>query len=150
MYLITVLVEYEAIQQQFTYHYEQALPKYVRVLIPFHNQEIVGFVVDVKPFEQLAFETKKILQVIDEKPILNDELVKLAYWMEKQYFTTLISCFHQILPKKLQPKKSAKKPSMIAHLEIIDAKVKKAKHEEIIQFLVKHPNTPRSELKKNI
>jgi len=57
--------------------------------------------------------TKAGFEVIDEESILTLELLKLGRFMEKRYFTSLMSCYQTMLPKpfklgtqeKLQDKK---------------------------------------------
>ncbi len=134
-YLVDVLVEYQNIEQVFTYHSDMQLQKNVRVKIAFNHKEIIGFVVEVYPYKTLDFITQPILSVIDDEPIITDELSQLANWMANQYFTTKISALFQILPKKLQPKSNAKAPNLEAWVKIKNRQVKTKKQQEAIDFL---------------
>lgn len=79
----------------------------MRVLVPFgrSNKKMEGYVLGFT--SQSNVETKKIkniLQVIDDVPILNSEMIELVKWMKEQYQCTLIECIHCILPSGIQVK----------------------------------------------
>ena len=79
----------------------------MRVLVPFgrSNKKMEGYVLGFT--SQSNVETKKIkniLQVVDDVPILNSEMIELVKWMKEQYQCTLIECIHCILPSGIQVK----------------------------------------------
>lgn len=148
MYLIDVLVEYQFLQQQFTYVHDCFLPNYTRVKIDFNHQQIVGFVVNCRNYIPQNFPLKNILEVIDEQPILNQELVELGNWMSQRYFCSKIAAYQQILPKKLQPKKNFKNPNLVAYCVVLNEDVRTSKQKEAILFLKNHENTTRVEFRK--
>lgn len=85
----------------------------MRVVVPFGAKEIVGFVERVEEIstqEAAAydFEIKRIIRVLDEEPLLNEELFELANMMAKRYIVPRIACFQCILPAKLKPRSTAK------------------------------------------
>ena len=85
----------------------------MRVVVPFGAKEIVGFVERVEEIsaqEAAAydFEIKRIIRVLDEEPLLNEELFELANMMAKRYIVPRITCFQCILPAKLKPRSTAK------------------------------------------
>lgn len=70
-----------------------------RVLVPFGRgnkcrQGIVLSVLDYNGEEKL----KRISQVIDESPILNDEMLKLAEWLKERTFCTYFEAAKAVLP----------------------------------------------------
>ncbi len=68
-----------------------------RVLVPFRNLRLSGVVTalhDTKP--QVA--TKKVLQVLDRQPVLDDELRKLAEWIAGYYIAPLGEVYRTMLP----------------------------------------------------
>ena len=88
--------------------------KGIRVQINSNNKELYGFVVESKFIDcdniqkvsdQLGLNLKFIDKQIDETPIINDELFKLANILSKRYFYPLIGTLQTILPKSLRPKK---------------------------------------------
>ena len=70
----------------FTYHapsnVEDNLLIGKRVLVPFSNRTVEGFVLgyDAKTND---YEIKDIIKIIDEEPVLNDELINLGIYMSK-------------------------------------------------------------------
>ena len=74
----------------------------VRVLVPFSNgnRKVEGIVLDLHQsadYEKL----KSIFSVLDEKPVLTDDLVKLALWMRERYFCTVFNAAKAMLPAGL-------------------------------------------------
>ncbi len=72
-----------------------------RVLVPFGNGSATrqGLIIGVNskcdyPLEKL----KSIIAVIDEKPIINSEMLKLAEWMKKRTFCTYFDALRVLLP----------------------------------------------------
>lgn len=121
MKILQVLIEYSAssLNTPFSYLCEDDvnIQKGCRVYVPFGYQNIVGYVIDVKysplTLEQLNQKDKVnykfIYKVLDENPILNDELFALAKHMESEYVCPLISCLQTILPPSYKPAKTALK-----------------------------------------
>lgn len=85
------------------------LQRGVRVQVPFGKTHIIGFVQEVKEIDEAernsyGFEIKAIEKVIDEEPLMNEELFALADWMADTYVAPKISCIQCMLPAKLKPK----------------------------------------------
>ena len=113
MYIVKVLVEHAIYKLDTTYDY---LSKYqvlagCRVHIRFGYQQLVGYVVECQEtlFTQKQLEEKNgfkysfIQDVIDQKPLLNQELQELANYLSKQTLSTRISCLQCMLPPQLKP-----------------------------------------------
>ncbi|QIK70231.1 primosomal protein N' [Erysipelothrix sp. HDW6C] len=83
-----------------------------RVRITIRNRDIIGFVHRVYPREDKGFKVLPIQGVIDEAPILNEELFALAEWMRYRTVSPIIRCLQTILPNKLKPQSSAKAAKM--------------------------------------
>lgn len=94
----------------FTYACDNfSLQRGVRVEVPFGRTHIIGFVSEVKEISEeeknsYGFEIKPIDKVIDEEPLINEELFALADWMADTYVAPKISCIQCMLPAKLKPK----------------------------------------------
>ena len=74
-----------------------------RVLVPFSNQKLEGFVLNIKKdIEDIDYEVKEIIDVIDTEPILNNELLELGRLLSIKTVSTLISCYQVMLPKALK------------------------------------------------
>lgn len=90
-----------------------------RVQVPFGKTSIVGFVtgVDYISDEEASaypYTIKAIESVIDEEPLLNEELFQLGEWMANTCIAPKISCFQCMLPAKLKPKSNYKQKRMEA------------------------------------
>lgn len=74
-----------------------------RVLIPFgsSNKCRQGMVMRVYEAEELPLKLKKITQLIDEEPILSDEMLQMVYWLKERTFCTLFDAIKTILPAGL-------------------------------------------------
>ena len=74
-----------------------------RVLVPFSNQKLEGFVLNIKDnIDDIDYEVKEIIDVIDQEPILNEELLSLGKTLSDKTVSTLISCYQVMLPKALK------------------------------------------------
>ena len=71
----------------------------VRVLVPFgnSNQKRQGFVFAVRENDG-SKKLKKITSVLDEKPLLSNELLRLAVYLKEQTFCTLYDAAKAMLP----------------------------------------------------
>lgn len=78
-----------------------------RVLVPFgtSNKNIEGYVVGFtdKPGIDEA-KIKDIIRPMDDYPLLNDEMLQLAFWMKEKYYTSLYNCINCIAPAVVKPK----------------------------------------------
>lgn len=121
MKILSVLIEYRltSVNTPFSYvcNDEEKIQVGCRVYVPFGHQNIVGYVIKIQntslTLEELALKDhisyKYIYKVLDEKPILDEELFQLAKYMSKQYISPLITCLQTILPPTYKPSKSALK-----------------------------------------
>lgn len=79
----------------------QTLRPGMRVLVPFGagNQPSEGIVLSVKAGN--GTRLKGILSLLDDEPVLNDKLLKLALWMRERCFCTVYSAVKAMLPAGL-------------------------------------------------
>ncbi len=70
-----------------------------RVTVPFgrSNKKCVGIIFDISDTTESA-RPKKILDVLDEGPLLNDEMLELAVWIKERTFCTLYEAAKAMLP----------------------------------------------------
>lgn len=113
-YLVKVLVERSSfsLNRPFTYYSEVFLQKGVRVKINFNHTLIVGFVIedaikieeDFSTYQKsLKYKILPILEIIDEQPILNEELLELSDLISSYYFASKIDVLKAMLPPSLKP-----------------------------------------------
>lgn len=105
-----VLVEIEKLDKTFTYLIPSNLNIQIgiRVLVPFGRQKLEGFVVAIKDEIPSEYKLKEIIEVIDDSPILNNELLKLGKYLSKKTLCTLTSAYQTMLPSALKAKVNTK------------------------------------------
>lgn len=105
-----VLVELKAknIDQTFTYKIPDNLIDKVkigiRVIVPFGNQKLEGFVLMIHKEYDLDYSIKDILEVVDDEPVLTEELLEIGKYISRKTLSNLISSYQTMLPKALKAK----------------------------------------------
>ena len=127
MKLLEVLIERKAntLNRPFSYVYNGAKPVGVgyRVLVTFAHKDVIGYVIGVKeenePIEKLeekmGFHIEEVKDALDERPLLNEELLQLSNEVADHYLAPLISVLQTMLPSSLKPASSALKGPKIAY-----------------------------------
>lgn len=127
MKLVEVLIERKAntLNRPFSYIYKGTKPVDIgyRVLVSFAHKNVIGYVINVndekRSVEQLekdmGFRIEEIIDVIDDKPLLNAELMQLSNEVASHYVSPLISVLQAMLPSSLKPASSAMKGPKIAY-----------------------------------
>lgn len=150
VYIVQVLVEHptHALDTTFDYLSKVKLVSGIRVIITFGFQKITGYVTGCKysdaTKEELetaaGFKYRYISEVIDESPLLNQELQELSLTLAKLTLSPRISCLQAMLPPQLKP--STNKSVGIKYqkvIKVIDQQVvvKTLKQQEALQFIKK-------------
>lgn len=124
---IDVLVELKSkkVDKTFTYSVPKDLEKQIqigiRVLVPFGNQKLEGFVLKINNNINTEFPLKDILMVIDKYPILNKEMLELGLYINKKTLAPLISCYQTMLPSALKAKKNLQiNKKFVSYLKLND------------------------------
>ncbi len=78
---------------------EVSAQKGCRVTVPFgaRNKKTIGLIFDVTDCSE-GKKLKKIIEVIDNAPLLNDEMLELAKWIKDRTFCTLYEAARAMLP----------------------------------------------------
>lgn len=71
-----------------------------RVLVPFGNSKKpkIGIIVELTDECPAVKKIKPISQLIDDEPMLTDEMMKLAFWLSERCFCTVFDCCKAMLP----------------------------------------------------
>ena len=148
MYIVQVLVEHptHALDTTFDYLAKEEISGGVRVMIAFGHQKIMGYVMNCRYSEATkeeleaaaGFKYRYISEVIDESPLLNQELQELSLTLAKLTLAPQISCLQAMLPAQLKP--SSNKSVGIKYQKVIkvineNGSVKTVKQQEAYQFL---------------
>lgn len=127
MQIVKVLIEYanRTLNRPFSYIYKgkEKIQKGIRVLVNFNHRDIVGYVVDVentnKTVEEIesesGYQLNEIVSIIDQTPLLDQELLSLLDEVSSYYLAPKISVLQAMLPPSLSPRKSSLKAPKIAY-----------------------------------
>ena len=127
MKLLEVLIERKANTLNRPFSYISNLKQHVdvgyRVLVPFAHKDVIGYVVGVKETgkskaqleEEMGFSIGEVKSILDEKPLLNEELLQLSNEIADHYLAPLISVLQTMLPSSLKPASAALKGPKIAY-----------------------------------
>lgn len=75
----------------------------VRVEVPFGRQKLVGLVVNTKlESDYPANKIKPVNQVLDSRPIYNQQMLKTLAWLQQYYLCPPGEVYVNLLPKKLK------------------------------------------------
>ena len=101
-----VLVElsHVFIDKTFTYKVTGSVKVGVRVEVPFGKQVLEGFVLRVYS-DSLDMDLKSIIRVIDDEPVLNEELLLLGKYIKDETLCSLMSAYQCMLPLAYKAKK---------------------------------------------
>jgi len=103
--LVCVDILTEAVDRLFHYKASENTKVGTRVTVPFgsRNKPITGYVIALTD-DPPPTEAKNISSNLDDFPVFSQELITLAQWMQKKYYTTLAICLRCILPPGLGAK----------------------------------------------
>jgi len=106
-----VLIEYnnKSIDKTFTYIIPNNLSNKIcigmQVSVPFNRKNINGFVLNIKDNFTDNYSLKEINSIIQDKFILNKELLSLAKYLKSITLCSLITAINTMLPSSLKVKK---------------------------------------------
>ena len=164
MRIVDVLIERksQSLNRPFSYYLQddKEIVNGTRVLINFANQRMVGYVVNnfvtsktLKELEEeYGFTINPILEIIDDKPLLNDELIELADKIASYYLAPKISVLQCMLPPSLKPSITSLKAPKIAYdiyLRVINENEDNltSKQIEVLRLIKNNENVLRKDIK---
>jgi len=116
-----------------------------RVLVPFNNRQIEGFVVRIKDNTEVpSNKMKSIIKVLDDYPVLNIKQLDLAFWMKRQYSCLLVHSLRVMIPAQLRGGKVSIKQKKYVSIkfnadisqEILLSLTRSKKQKQIIEYLI--------------
>lgn len=105
-----VLIEYsvKSLDKSFTYIIPNLLIDTLKigmkVLVPFGNKTINGFVTNIKDSYENDYELKEIVDIVDKELILNAEMLSMGKYLQEKTLCSLISAYKTMLPSSLKIK----------------------------------------------
>lgn len=113
---IIIEISHEKVDRPFQYKIPQELADAVypgvRVHVPFGrgNQDRLGYVVDISEETEYPKEKIKDIASVDEKSTTAESSqIQIAYWLKRQYGSTMITALKTVLPVKQKFKMPEKK-----------------------------------------
>lgn len=137
------------VDKSFSYHVPKGLEDNikvgVRVRVPFGNMILDGFIVDISSScDYDNSRIKDIINVIDDEPVLNKEMLLLGRYMSDEMITSLSSCYQVMLPKALKAEvksnikiKYDRYLHRIKSIEEIDSYINNCRYDSQINLLCK-------------
>ena len=149
---VIVEITAKSVDKMFTYKvpdkYKDLIKIGARVKVPFGNQTLEGFVLNITNQIELDYEVREIIELIDKEPLLNDEMLYLGNEISKKTLCSKISAYQVMLPKALKAshktnikikedkyiKLSLSKNEVINYIE----KCRYEKQKEILNYLLEN------------
>ena len=159
MYIISVWIEHpiRTLDQTYSYLSTIEIKQGCRVSVSFGRKQLTGFTEDCiytneneeQINERLGIKLKYIDSVIDEEPLINEELHDLALWMKETTLSTTISCFQAMLPSVIKPKGKLKNVSSERWVKLSDIETNLTpKQLQVFQYVQEKREVKYSELRQ--
>jgi len=137
------------VDRYYTYHvpdtFKDKIKIGIRVKIPFGKMLLEGFVMNIT--NTISYDKDKIkdiIDIVDNTPVLNEEMIKLGKHMSESLLCTLVSSYQVMLPKALKAEiksnikiKYNKYLRRVKSIEEIDKYIENCKYEGQINLLCK-------------
>ena len=118
-HIAKVVVEI-SLDREFDYRIPDHLRASIRVgsqvVVPFHSRELRGFVVGLSNFSAYADKLKEIKGVVGDKPLIPDEIMKLAYWIADYYRAPIEHAVRTVLPSAVRKRGARHKKQLFVSL----------------------------------
>src|SRR5699024_7794060 len=146
-----VIVDNKAseLDRLFTYiideEHTDIIKKGMRVIVPFGrgNKIVNALLVDMDTEFHGDYKLKKIIDILDDKPIISSKLIDLGMWIKKSYLSSYRSAFQPILPPG-----DYKKVNSFVSLKFANPKHVSIEEKKIIDYLKDKDIVLLSDLKK--
>jgi primosomal protein N' (replication factor Y) len=122
----------------------------VRAIVPFGRKYATGLIVHMSASSSVK-GIKLINDIIDARPVVSEELLKLCRWIAEYYFAPLGEVLKAALPHGFAASKRMVRTSLsLADLNrtIKEMKSQAPKRAKLLQFLIDNGPTPSAELRK--
>ncbi|QBG49094.1 primosomal protein N' [Verrucomicrobia bacterium S94] len=104
-HIAKVVVEI-SLDREFDYtipaHLQSVIRIGAQVTVPFNGRELRGFVVGLANHSAFADKLKAISGVVGDKPLIPDEIMKLAYWIADYYCAPIEQAVRTVLPSAVR------------------------------------------------
>lgn len=147
---VLVEIKAKAVDKTFTYKIPDRinLEVGVRVLVPFGKRRLEGFVLNVINEGNFDYELKEIISVIDEKPVINSEMLRLGEYISKKTLSPLITAYQTMLPRALKAKNGFNVNKKYISYLVVDkdgSDLKTDKQKEVYNFVKENKKALKKE-----
>lgn len=152
--LADILVEVVAktTDKTFTYHIPDGMnaKEGMRALVPFGRRNIEGFIIRIYDEVELDYEVKDIIQLVDEKPVLNEEMLELGKYISKKTLSPLTLSYQTMLPSGLKAREKTNiNKKMVKYLKVLkDGEFKGEKQKQVFDYVKKNNLVLKAEANK--
>ncbi|MDH3981468.1 MAG: primosomal protein N' [Kiritimatiellaceae bacterium] len=101
-------------------HLQESIKVGSQVNVPFQSRELRGFVVGLANNSAFGDKLKEIAGVVGEKPLIPDEIMKLAYWIADYYCAPIEHAVRTVLPSAVRKRGAKHKKQLF--VKIVDAR----------------------------
>ena len=109
-----------SLDREFDYRIPVQLQPSIRVgsqvNVPFHGRELRGFVVGLANHSAFTNKLKEISGVVGDKPLIPDEIMKLAYWIADYYCAPIEQAVRTVLPSAVRKRGARHKKQLVVKL----------------------------------
>lgn len=131
---VIVEIGVKAVDRMFTYLIPDSIKDKImvgsRVKVEFGRQLLEGFVLEISDVNEDDVELKEIIELVDEEPILNEEMLWLGREIAKRTLCSLISAYQVMLPKALRASYGT-----LLNKKMVKYLVLNVSREEIIKYI---------------
>ena len=121
---VIVEITAKAVDKMFTYQIPSNMISKIkigsRVKVPFGYQKLEGFVIEITNQLEEDYELKEIEELVDETPILNEEMLWLGKIIANKILCSRISIYQAMLPKALKASNKTEIKKKMNHYLILD------------------------------
>lgn len=118
MYYYEVIVEHPLANQTLTYTSSVEIQRGVRVRVELNRKKVIGIIESVNTTPP-AYACKPILELLDDEPILNEEMFELSQWLSYQTICEKIAAISAMLPPVNKISSKTAKPSTQRLVEFV-------------------------------
>ena len=153
---VEVLLQINALlDKTFTYNVPLVMQKKVkvgiRVKVPFGNKTLSGIIINIKKEINTDYELKDVIELLDDEPLINSEMLQLGKFMSENYLCSLMSCYQSMIPSALKFNKSNINIKYDTYIIKIKEKTNPSKGEaNILDLFINNNEVKRSDIKNKV
>ncbi len=149
---ILVEVVAKSTDKTFTYRISEGMKAMVgmRALVPFGKRNIEGFIVKIYNHEEFDYEVKDIIKLVDDRPVLNEEMLELGKYISKKTLSPLTLAYQTMLPRALKAKEKTNiNKKFVKYLRVIkDGDFKTEGQRKVFEYVKSRGFVLKSEANK--